>query len=141
MKNIVILLSGRGSNFEAILRASRAENWEAAGLRIAAVVSNRPDAKGLATARAEGLETVALDHKAFATREAFDEELARRIAVYDPAMRCSGVLGPDFFTNPSAARSSRRRFCAAAWRSVSLRPGSPRSVLRGFCIAKARRLG
>ena len=68
MKNIVILLSGRGSNFEAILRTARAENWEADGLRIAAVFSNRPDAKGLATARAEGLDAFAVDHKAFPTR-------------------------------------------------------------------------
>ena len=86
MKNIVILLSGRGSNFEAILRTARAENWEADGLRIAAVFSNRPDAKGLATARAEGLDAFAVDHKAFATREAFDEELARRIEPYEPAV-------------------------------------------------------
>ena len=86
MKNIVILLSGRGSNFEAILRTARAENWEAEGLRIAAVFSNRPDAKGLATARAEGLDAFAVDHKAFATREAFDEELARRIEPYEPAV-------------------------------------------------------
>lgn len=84
MKNIVILLSGRGSNFEAILRTARAENWEAAGLRIAAVISNRPEAKGLATARAEGLETVALDHKAFPTREAFDEALAKCIEPFAP---------------------------------------------------------
>lgn len=84
MKNIVILLSGRGSNFEAILRTARAENWEAAGLRIAAVISNRPEAKGLATARAEGLETVALDHKAFPSREAFDEALAKSIEPFAP---------------------------------------------------------
>ena len=86
MKNIVILLSGRGSNFEAILRTARAENWEADGLRIAAVFSNRPDAKGLATARAEGLDAFAVDHKAFPTREAFEEELARQIEPYEPAV-------------------------------------------------------
>ena len=85
MKNIVILLSGRGSNFEAILRTARAENWEAEGLRIAAVFSNRPDAKGLATARAEGLDAFAVDHKAFATREAFDEELARGLHAHPDA--------------------------------------------------------
>ena len=87
MKNIVILLSGRGSNFEAILRTARAEDWEGkSGVKIAAVFSNRPLAKGLETARAEGLDAFAVDHKAFPTREAFEEELARQVAVYDPAV-------------------------------------------------------
>ncbi len=85
MKNIVILISGRGSNFEAILRTSREENWpETSGARIAAVISNRPEAAGLETARANQIEAVAIDHKAFASREAFDEALAERVASYNP---------------------------------------------------------
>ena len=85
MKNIVILISGRGSNFEAILRASRQERWEQTiGARIAAVISNRPGARGLETARREGIEAVALDHKGFATREAFDEALGRLVDSYSP---------------------------------------------------------
>ena len=69
MKNIVLLISGRGSNMEAIVRACAAEGWNA---RIAAVVSNRPDAKGLEFAKGRGIATAVVDHKAFAEREAFD---------------------------------------------------------------------
>ncbi len=86
MKNIVVLISGRGSNFEAILRASREENWEADGLRIAAVISNRPEALGLEKAREAGIEAVALDHKAYPTREAFEAKLAEAVDRYDPAV-------------------------------------------------------
>ena len=59
MQNIVILISGRGSNFEAILRTSREEHWETAcGARIAAVISNRPLAAGLDIARSAGIDAV-----------------------------------------------------------------------------------
>ena len=81
MKNIVILISGRGSNMEAIVRACASEGWNA---RIAAVVSNRPDAKGLEFAQARGIPTAVVDHKAFATREAFDAELARVVDGFQP---------------------------------------------------------
>ncbi len=76
MKNIVILISGRGSNMEAIVRACADERWDA---RIAAVASNRADAPGLAFARERGIATVVVDHRAFATRDAFDDALAERI--------------------------------------------------------------
>jgi phosphoribosylglycinamide formyltransferase-1 len=76
MKNIVILISGRGSNMEAIVRACADERWDA---RIAAVVSNRADAAGLAFARERGIATEVVDHRAFASRDAFDEALAERI--------------------------------------------------------------
>ncbi len=81
MKNIVVLISGRGSNMEAVVRACAAEGWNA---RIAAVVSNRPDAAGLAFAAARGIPAVAVDHRAYATREAFDAELARVIDRHAP---------------------------------------------------------
>ncbi len=81
MKNIVILISGRGSNMEAIVRACAGEGWKA---RIAAVVSNRPDAAGLAFAAAHGIPTAALDHKAFARREDFDAKLATLIDSFSP---------------------------------------------------------
>ena len=85
MKNIVILISGRGSNFEAILRKSREEHWESElGLKIRAVISNRPEAAGLARAKEEGLEAVAIDHKAFPMREAFDAALAEEIERFEP---------------------------------------------------------
>lgn len=78
MKNIVILISGRGSNMQAIVQAG------IPGARIAAVISNRPDAAGLAWAQAQGIPTVALDHKQFAGREAFDQALAAAIDEFQP---------------------------------------------------------
>ena len=76
MKRIVILISGRGSNMEAIVRACASEGWPA---QVSAVISNRADAQGLDFARARGIATLVVDHKAFASREAFDAELARAI--------------------------------------------------------------
>lgn len=85
MKNIVILISGRGSNFEAILERSRAERWaETIGAEIRAVISNRPEAKGLVTAKQNGIEAVALDHKTFASREEFDKALGDLVESYLP---------------------------------------------------------
>ena len=81
MKNIVILVSGRGSNMEAIVRACEVERWEA---RVAAVVSNRADAGGLAFARARGIATAVVEHRAFAERADFDAELARVVDNYAP---------------------------------------------------------
>ncbi|HMC13994.1 MAG TPA: phosphoribosylglycinamide formyltransferase [Albitalea sp.] len=97
MKNIVILLSGRGSNMEAIVRACADEGWDA---RIAAVVSNRPDAAGLQFAAQRGIPTAVVDHKAFARREDFDAELATCIEGYAPdALALAGfmrILSPAF---------------------------------------------
>lgn len=81
MKRIVILISGRGSNMEAIVQACAAEGWPA---QVAAVISNRPDAAGLKYAAARGIATAVVDHKAHATREAFDAELARAIDAHAP---------------------------------------------------------
>ena len=81
MKNIVILVSGRGSNMEAIVHACAARGWDA---RIAAVISNRADAGGLAFARDRGIATAVVDHRAFAERIAFDAELARVIDAFSP---------------------------------------------------------
>ncbi|WP_374497622.1 phosphoribosylglycinamide formyltransferase [Vogesella indigofera] len=78
MKNIVILISGRGSNMQAIVDA------DIPGARIAAVIANRPDAAGLAWAAARGIATVGLDHKQFASRDAFDERLAAEIDAFAP---------------------------------------------------------
>ncbi|RYE81663.1 MAG: phosphoribosylglycinamide formyltransferase [Oxalobacteraceae bacterium] len=79
MKNIVILISGRGSNMEAIVRALEAERWPA---RIAAVISNKPDAKGLAFAQARGIPTAVVPSKEFASRAAFDAVLQQTIDGY-----------------------------------------------------------
>lgn len=78
MKNIVILISGRGSNMQAIVEA------QLPGARIAAVIANRPDAAGLAWAAERGIATAALDHKAFASREDFDAALAAQIDAFTP---------------------------------------------------------
>ena len=78
MKSIVILVSGRGSNMEAIVRAA------IPGATISAVISNRPEAKGLEFAASHGIATVVVDHKAFATREAFDTALAEAIDMHRP---------------------------------------------------------
>ncbi len=81
MKTIVVLISGRGSNMLALARACRDERWPA---RIAAVVSSREDAPGLACAREAGLHAVALDHRAYADRDAYDAALAECIDAHAP---------------------------------------------------------
>ena len=77
MKSIVILISGRGSNMEAIVNA-------ALPVEIRAVIANRPDAKGLQFADAHGIATEMVDHKAFASRENFDAALANTIERHRP---------------------------------------------------------
>lgn len=87
MKNIVILISGGGSNMAAIVRAAQRDDWEQAyGARVRAVVSNRADAGGLAFARERGLAAEVVDHKTFASRDAFDEALAAVIDGHRPAL-------------------------------------------------------
>jgi phosphoribosylglycinamide formyltransferase-1 len=87
MKNIVILISGGGSNMAAIVRAAERDRWvERFGARIAAVVSNKAEAGGLAIAKAHGIDTAVVPHKDFASREAFDEALAKVIDGYAPAL-------------------------------------------------------
>lgn len=78
MKNIVILISGRGSNMQAIVNAN------IPNVNIAAVLSNRADAAGLAWAAERGIATDSLDHKAFASREDFDRAMMEKIDAYAP---------------------------------------------------------
>jgi len=87
MKNIVILISGSGSNMAAIVQAAQQRRWaERFGVRIAAVVSNRADAAGLAYAKAQGIAVAVLDHKAYPTREAFDAALQAHLDGYAPML-------------------------------------------------------
>jgi phosphoribosylglycinamide formyltransferase-1 len=87
MKNIVILISGGGSNMAAIVRAAERDGWRKLyGAEVRAVVSNRADAGGLKFAREQGIATEVVDHKQFASREAFDEALAAAIDRFDPAL-------------------------------------------------------
>jgi phosphoribosylglycinamide formyltransferase-1 len=84
MKNILILISGSGSNMMAIVKTAERERWDKRyGARVAAVISNKAQAPGLAWAKAQGIATHALDHTAYPDREAFDASLAQQIAVYD----------------------------------------------------------
>jgi phosphoribosylglycinamide formyltransferase-1 len=87
MKNIVILISGSGSNMAAIVRAAEQGHWaDRLNARVAAVVSNRADAQGLRFAQNHGMATAVLDHKAFASREAFDTALVAEIDRFSPAL-------------------------------------------------------
>lgn len=81
MKNIVILISGRGSNMEAMLHAAAAEKWPA---RIAAVISNKADAVGLTTAQAAGIATATVEHRNYPDRDSFDRALAESIDRFAP---------------------------------------------------------
>ena len=81
MKRIVILISGRGSNMEAIVEACATEGWPA---EVAGVISNRPDAGGLAWAQARGVAAQAIDHKAFDGRDTFDAALGDAIEALSP---------------------------------------------------------
>ena len=81
MKNIVILISGRGSNMEAVVHAAQSEGWPA---RIAAVISNRPDAAGLAFAQERGIATAVVPSQQFADRAEFDAALRQEIDRHAP---------------------------------------------------------
>ncbi len=87
MKNIVILISGGGSNMAAIVQAAQQERWgERLGARVAAVVSNKADAGGLAWAREQGIATAVVDHKAYASREEFDAALMQCVDTFAPTL-------------------------------------------------------
>jgi phosphoribosylglycinamide formyltransferase-1 len=81
MRSIVILISGRGSNMEAIVRAARAQQWPAT---IAAVISSHPDAEGLAYAGSQGIATLVVASKQFPDRERFDAALQEAIDRFAP---------------------------------------------------------
>ena len=91
MKNIVILISGGGSNMLAIAQAAVRHDWEnTLQARIAAVISNRPNARGLQLAADMGLNTQVVDHTAFADRPdprtAFDDVLRQTIDIHQPSL-------------------------------------------------------
>lgn len=89
-KRVAVLISGRGSNMMSLVEASRAPSYPA---EIVVVISNRPDAPGLAWARDQGIDTVALDHKAYPSRASFDQALdaAIRQANAD-IVACAGFM-------------------------------------------------
>ena len=91
MKNLVILISGSGSNMAAIFQTAQREDWaHRLNARVSTVISNRADAPGLALAQSLGIETAVVDHKAFSNhatpREAFDAALMAEIDRHQPAL-------------------------------------------------------
>lgn len=104
MKNIVILISGSGSNMSAIVRRAQQERWsETLSAKVVAVISNKADAKGLVFAREQGIATAVLDHKAYPSREAFDAALAQEIDRHAPTLVVLAgfmrILSPGFVTH------------------------------------------
>ncbi|WP_440271294.1 phosphoribosylglycinamide formyltransferase [Duodenibacillus massiliensis] len=100
MKNIVILLSGRGSNFVSIVKEAERAGWAKEGLKIACVVSNRPGAAGLERTKEFGIDAFCVDHKTYETREAFENAVIDILDRYDPAVVVLAgfmrVLTPNF---------------------------------------------
>ena len=85
VRNIGVLISGRGSNLQAVIDATHDGRLDA---RIAAVISNRPDAYGLRRAQDAGIETLVCDHKAHASREAFEQVLVDELCARDVSLVC-----------------------------------------------------
>jgi len=104
VKRIVILISGRGSNMEALVRACAAEGWPAS---IVAVLASRPDAQGLAFAARAGIPTEVVDPRVHGSREAFDAALALAVQAHAPDLVVLAgfmrILGPAF-VEPFAGR-------------------------------------
>ena len=98
-KRVVVLLSGRGSNFQSLLNASLEGSL---GGEISLVVSNRPGAGGLTIAQHAGIETALIDHQRYTTREAFDQDLAGVVDSAQPDLIVLAgfmrILTPEFVT-------------------------------------------
>ncbi len=113
--DVVVLLSGTGSNLQALIDSTRTGD---SPVRIAAVISNRSDAYGLQRARDAGIDTRSLDHKAFEGREAFDSALIELIDAFNPKLVVLAgfmrILSADF------VRHYRRAAC-----SISTLPCCP----------------
>ncbi|WP_049630231.1 phosphoribosylglycinamide formyltransferase [Cellvibrio sp. pealriver] len=94
---VVVLISGSGSNLQALIDGAASGELP---ISIAAVISNRPDVFGLTRASQAGIPTLVLDHKSFASREAFDAELMRQIDAYNPGLVVLAgfmrILTPEF---------------------------------------------
>jgi phosphoribosylglycinamide formyltransferase-1 len=84
-RRLAVLISGRGSNLQALIDAIADGRLSAT---IAVVISNRADAAGLERARAAGIETITLSHRAFANRNDYDRALARELQVRDVGVVC-----------------------------------------------------
>ncbi|HEU4855354.1 MAG TPA: phosphoribosylglycinamide formyltransferase [Nitrosospira sp.] len=93
MKSLVILISGRGSNMQALIEAKLP-------VRVAAVISNKPNAPGLEIAKMHGCETIVVDQRSYPERAAFDAALMETIDAYQPDLIALAgfmrILGNDF---------------------------------------------
>ena len=101
MRNIVVLISGAGTNLQALIDAARQEQWEQRlNARLSAVISNRSDADGLRLARQAGIDTEVLAHTDFASRQAFDAALMQGIDASQPTLVLLAgfmrILTPEF---------------------------------------------
>ena len=86
-KSIVILISGNGSNMQAVIEAAAREDWLGRlGARVVAVISNKPEAAGLGLAQQAGIATEVLDHRGYDSREAFDAALMQAIDRHAPTL-------------------------------------------------------
>ena len=85
-KKLAVLISGRGSNLQSLIDAARSPDYPA---QIALVISNRPEAPGLDLARAAGVKAVAIDHKVYATRPAFEARLHATLLEADVDLICN----------------------------------------------------
>ncbi|MGA1574546.1 MAG: phosphoribosylglycinamide formyltransferase [Burkholderiaceae bacterium] len=86
-QRLVVLISGRGSNMDALLQAAQRRRWAARwGAQVVAVLSNRPQAQGLQVAAQHGVATEVVDHQAYPSREAFDVALAQAIDAHQPTL-------------------------------------------------------
>lgn len=99
-RRTAILISGRGSNMASLIEAAKAPEYPA---DIALVLSNRPEAPGLASARAQGIATAAVDHKIYAGREAFEASLQKMLEAHRIDFICLAgfmrMLTPAFVTH------------------------------------------
>lgn len=96
-RRTAVLISGRGSNLQALIESAARPG---ASAEIALVVSNQPDAAGLERAQSTGIPTCLLEHRAFARRDEFERQLSRILQVHDISLVCLAgfmrILGPDF---------------------------------------------
>lgn len=90
LKKVAVLISGRGSNMSALIDAAKSKDYPA---KICLVISNRPDAKGLDVARDENIVAIAIDHRQFETREAFEQKLHQTLLDHRiEIITCAGFM-------------------------------------------------
>ena len=126
--NVVVLISGSGSNLQALIDSLRDGATPA---RIRAVISNRADAYGLERARQAGIQTEVLDHKAYADRESFDQALAQRIDAHEPHLVILAgfmrILSADFVRHYQGRLLNIHPLVAAAPQRAAYPSTRPRS--------------